>query len=38
MSSEELELLLFSPGEKIEAQDKRTSHRWHGRVDIIAPE
>jgi hypothetical protein len=39
MSWDELEiLLLLSPGDKIESQDKRTGHRWNGTVDIIAPE
>jgi hypothetical protein len=30
--------LLLSPGDAIEVQDKRTGHRWHGTVDIVAPE
>lgn len=39
MSWDELELLLLlSPGDAIEAQDKRTGHRWHGTVDIVAPD
>jgi hypothetical protein len=39
MSWDELELLLLlSPGDAIEARDRRTGQRWQGTVDIIAPE
>lgn len=38
MSWDELEiLLLLSPGDAIEAKDKRTGHSWHGTVDTVAP-
>jgi hypothetical protein len=39
MSRNEPELLLLlSPGDPIEAQDKQTGHRWQGTVNIVAPE
>ncbi|MCY1239856.1 hypothetical protein D9M72_526730 [compost metagenome] len=39
MSWDELELLLLlSPGDLIEAQDKRTGRRWQGTIDIVALE
>jgi hypothetical protein len=39
MSWYELEfLLLLSPGESIEVQDKCTRQRWQGTIDGVAPE
>lgn len=38
MSWDELDLLLLlSPGDAIEARDKRTGQKWQGTVDIAAP-
>jgi hypothetical protein len=38
MSRDELELLLLlSPGDAIEARDRRNRKRWQGTVDITAP-
>jgi hypothetical protein len=31
-------LLLLAPGDAIEAKDHTTGQRWHGTVDIVAPD
>jgi hypothetical protein len=31
-------LLLLAPGDAIEAKDQTTGQRWHGTVDIVAPD
>jgi hypothetical protein len=39
MSWDECEfVVLLSPGDVIEVTDRWTGHRWHGTIDIIAPE